>query len=270
MAHTILPRLPTAEEITKRLSGQNYLLELLQMRSLDCKFWMDDFDGDAVLGEWATLTNGAGAVALAVSNDLLNGVGRMTTGTALSGYSGASLRTCYRADMNCVVACRLQLSAITTVKCEVGFTDAVGDAGAVNALGNDGAAATFTATDAAVWAVDRDTSSALWQAVGVDSGTVATKINPTSDQVGPAAATYETLIVALQEYDVTNRRAAAKFIRLNSDGHLTYESDWMREINSGGISSDILLTPWVFVQARAASASRDCDIDYLAVWQSRA
>ena len=252
---------PTEQVVRALFKGRNEVRDFLSMYTMDFLHWKEDFEDQSITANrFSTLTNGAGSATLVVRADQLNGEGRMDAGTADDGYSGAGTSLSYRTDLNPIIAVRLNLSAVTSVKCEVGWTDAESDAGAINVL----ATPSFTASDAAVWIVDTD-DTALWQGVGVDTAVAATKQEPTSDEVGPTAATFETLIVALREYDSTDRVAAAKYVRLNSAGNRTYESDWI----TGSLTSNVLLTPWVFVQNRSAT-QRLCDIDYIAVWQRRA
>ena len=163
----------------------------------------------------------------------------------------------YRGDLNAFIAVRLQLDAITTVKCEVGFSDAIDDTGAVNVL----ATPSWTATNAAVWAFDTDDAvTTTWQILGVAAGTAATKNTAATfgTRPTPVAATYETLMIELRD-------GVAKFRAASAAGDITYESDWM----ASAITLTTNLTPWVFVQSRAGSAARNCDIDYVAVWQRR-
>lgn len=266
MANTEVPTLPIAQEIARIVSGPRLLRQMLMMHSLDMCVWVDDFQGAAIQSGIYTNTAGTGATALAVVAGTTFGVARLITGTTDNAQSSTALGLHYQARYECSVAVRLQLSAITTVKCEVGFTDALADVGAVNAMGNDGVAPTWTATDAGLWVMDRDTTAALWRGVSVNTDVNGiTKLEPTSDQVGPAAATYETLIVSMREYDTSSEIAAIRFYRLNSDGHVTYDSGW----TNSATSSRVNLTPWVMVQGRATT-SINCDIDFIAAWQRRA
>ena len=155
------------------------------------------------------------------------------------------------------MAVRLKLNNAATVKCEVGFTDVVSgtDAGVVNVL----ATPTVRAADAVVWAADTD-DTAYWQALGVDSGTITTKIEPSL----AIDATYNTFMVQLQRYDSSSNIAAAQFRRADANGHVTYTSDWM----TAAVTSNVLLTPWVYVQNRTTS-NRTCTIDFIHVWQRR-
>ena len=152
---------------------------------------------------------------------------------------------------------RLKLNNAATVKCEVVFTDVVSgtDAGVVNVL----ATPTVRAADAVVWAADTD-DTAYWQALGVDSGTITTKIEPSL----AIDATYNTFMVQLQRYDSSSNIAAAQFRRADANGHVTYTSDWM----TAAVTSNVLLTPWVYVQNRTTS-NRTCTIDFIHVWQRR-
>ena len=72
------------------------------------------------------------------------------------------------------------------------------------------------------------------------------------------ADTFETLIVALRD---TN----AKFLRLDANGNLTYESAWMTD----AITAADKLSPCVFIQLRTGSIDRNLKVDYIDVRQRR-
>ena len=83
---------------------------------------------------------------------------------------------------------------------------------------------------------------------------------PVSAAISPAAGTFETMIVALREYDADNSYAVAKYIRLDSNGRQTFESAWQVR----AISSTTALVPWVFVQERGG-VDRNVRIDFIDV-----
>jgi hypothetical protein len=222
----------------------------LEFNTLDQVVVFDDFVGDVLSVEWQTADTGSGSSADAVISAGANGEIVMVTGTADNGYSAMSRELNFQGQLNCVMAARIKVDDIAAVKMEVGFTDAHGDAGAVNTL----ATYSTTATDWVGWIFDTD-DTAYWQATGVDSNTEATKIEPS---IAPVAATYETLIVAL--YDTT-----ATFYRLDANGYQTYKSAPM----TGACSKDVSLTPWVFVQSRESSDSKSLTVDYIKAWQRR-
>lgn len=193
----------------------------------------------------------------------------MVSGTDDDGYSGASLGLQYYGEHGAVFAAILSINTITTSKIEMGFTDVTAgtDAGAVNVL----ATPTFNATDWAGWVRDTD-DTALWQATGVINGVAATKVEPTNlgdrgQDAIPTADVRELLIVALSD-------GAARFYRGDMDDGttnmaraltVTYDSGWQPSF----LTNTVALTPWLFVQSRAGSASRTLTIDYWGTWQYR-
>lgn len=249
--------LPTLQELKLSMGRGNKLLPFLERSTLDQVVWFDDFLGDQF--GWDATTPGKYEVVTGVDGSIdiyanqTNGVARMepSSGAGASGeYCGLSLPELnFQSQLNCVMAARINLDAITTVKVEIGFTDVTTDAGAVNAL----ATPTATADDACVWVFDTD-DTAYWQCYGSKAATPATKIEP---EIAPVAATWETMIVALEG---TN----AKFIRLDANGKKTYESTWMTD----AITATDKLVPWVFVQLRGA-VDRHLDIDYIYAAQRR-
>lgn len=266
MADPIL-MLPTRALLKRSVGGRDGRYGFLERLTLDMFIWDDDFAGDqfrydaTAPGAYQSTASGTGSAAAAIvttGNDRLNGCCLLDAGSDDNGRSDLSLGVHLRADLNPVIAVRLKMSAITSVKVEVGFTDVVSgtDAGAINVK----ATPSFTATDCAVWIIDTD-DNANWEGVAADSGTGATTVEAA---ISPTADTFEWMVVALREYDSTNSIAAAKYLRLDGNGYKTYESAWQ----SAAISSDALLTPWVFVQNRSAT-QRTCTIDRLVVSQRR-
>ena len=222
----------------------------LEFNTLDQVVMFDDFLGDVLDVEWRTADTGSGSSADAVISAGANGTIVMVTGTADNGYSALSRELNFQGQLNCVMAARIKVDDIAAVKIEVGFTDAHDDAGAVDTL----ATYATTATDWVGWIFDTD-DTAYWQATGVDSNTEATKIE---DSLAPVAATYETLIVALED-------TTAHFYRLDANGYQTYRSAPM----TGACTKDVSLTPWVFVQSREAGDSKTLTVDYIKAWQRR-
>ena len=222
----------------------------LEFNTLDQVVMFDDFLGDVLDVEWRTADTGTGSSADAVISAGANGTIVMVTGTADNGYSALSRELNFQGQLNCVMAARIKVDDIAAVKIEVGFTDAHDDAGAVDTL----ATYATTATDWVGWIFDTD-DTAYWQATGVDSNTEATKIE---DSLAPVAATYETLIVALED-------TTAHFYRLDANGYQTYRSAPM----TGACTKDVSLTPWVFVQSRESSDSKTLTVDYVKAWQRR-
>ena len=238
--------------------GRDGLYPFLEHNTWDVVQYFDDFLGDEIRGSGATpgvyeLNTGSDGV-LSVLADQTNGVAELSASTGAGAddeYAFIALPELnWTAEQNAVIAVRLKVvEAITTVKMEVGFTDVTTDNGAVNSLsGNTG-----TASDCAVWVFDT-VDNAYWQCFGSKAGTPATKIE---DGLAPAADTYETMIVALRD---TN----AKFLRLDSNGNLTYESAWMPD----AITAADKLVPWVGVQLRG-SVDRNLNIDFIDVRQRR-
>ena len=232
--------------------GRDGLYPFLEHNTWDVVHHFDDFLGDTVSGTYETNTGDDGAINILA--DQTNGVAEIRASDGAGGdneYAFISLPELnWTAQQNAVMACRLAIDTITTVKVEVGFTDVTTDNGAVNVL----ATPTGTADDCAVWVFDTD-DTAYWQCFGNKAGTEATKIE---DGLAPVAGTFETLIVALRD---TN----AKFLRLDANGNLTYESAWMTD----AITAADKLVPWVGIQLRTGSIDRNLQVDYIDVRQRR-
>jgi hypothetical protein len=234
--------------------GRDGLYPFLEHLTWDVVHYFDDFLGDEIRGSGATpglyevKTGSDGAINILA--DQPNGIAEIRASDGAGSdneYGGISLpELAFTGDRQAVMAVRLAIDTITTVKVEVGFTDSTADAGAVNVK----ATPTNTATDAAVWILDTD-DNVYWEGVGIQNNTEATTVEAA---ISPTAATFETLIVALHG---TN----AKYIRLDSNGHKTFESAWQ----TSAITAATQLVPWIFVQNRANSIDRNLQIDFIDV-----
>ena len=249
MARNPVQHVPSRQNLRNTL-GLAREFGFLEFNTLDQVEVFDDFLGDVLDVEWQTADTGSGSSADAVISAGANGTIVMVTGTADNGYSALSRELNFQGQLNCVMAARIKVDDIAAVKMEIGFTDAHDDAGAVNTM----ATYATTATDWVGWVFDTD-DTAYWQATGVDTNTEATKIEPS---IAPVAATYETLIVALED-------TTAHFYRLDANGYQTYRSAPM----TGACTKDVSLTPWVFVQSRESSDSKTLTVDYIKAWQRR-
>lgn len=255
--------LRSRSDLRRVKGGRDGLYPFLENLTWDVVQYFDDFLGDEMRGSGAV--PGIYEVVTGVDGDFTilanqaNGVGQLAASVGVGAnaeYCGLSLPELgFRADRNAVVAVRLQIDVITTVKVELGFTDVTTDAGAVN----DKANATFTADNAAVWCYDTTDSGVGWEGMAVNSTNGQTTYEA-GIATTPTAATYETLVVAIREDDSTNNEAAVRFLRLDDNQRLTHDSGW----NAEYISSDVALVPWVFVQLRGA-VDRNVNIDFIDV-----
>ncbi len=222
----------------------------------------DEFVGQIDVGvyKWGSITNGTSAAVTGTVASVANGICRLTTGTTTEGYAAifpnfdAGLEgAAYLGNNSAVMWARIKVSAATTLKVEVGFTDADDDTGAVDTL----ATPSTTASDCAVWCYDTlDTGGLFWQGVYSVNSTTPTKYEPATHL--PVAGTYEWLGVALLGDKV-------KFMRADQYGNPNGESGWF----ATGITATDALVPWIFAQARTGSASRTVDVDYMIAYQRR-
>lgn len=194
------------------------------------------FLGDTIPAEIVTATNGTSA-ALTPTATTSRGLG-LVTGTDDNGYAGMGTSLAFNGDRGVLAEFLLQMPAtITTMKIEAGLTDALNDAGAVNVK----ATPTATATDFGVLVYDTDDDTNL-AAVSAKGGTV----------VGSQD------LVALAGSDILYLAVRA----LGDNVEFFYQKNGMRnpvKVGHGGgagIEGGSALTPWVFAQARASTASR--------------
>ncbi len=242
------------------------VIDVLEIMTLDTCHWYDDFLGDLIRGDatrpgiYEEVTGDDGQINILA--DQTNGIAeiRASDGNgSVNEYCGIALPELnFSGDLSATLAVRIAIDAITTVKVEVGFTDATTDVGAVktaklNTVG-DGNDNSMNAANAALWIFDTaDTAS--WQLVGVKSTAEATKIE---DSKAPTAGTFETLIVTLSGDQ-------AQFYRLDANGKQTYKSEWMADAIEGGTK----ICPWIFVELKAGTIDRNLQIDFIHAYQRR-
>jgi hypothetical protein len=246
--------LNSRENLRRVRGGRDGTYPFLEVGTWDVVHYFDDFLGDEVRGSDATpglyqvQTTTDGAINILA--DQPNGVAeiRASDGNGADNeYCGISLpELAFTGDRNAVMAVRVAVDAITTVKMEFGFTDVATDAGAINVLATPSA----TAANAVVWAFDTD-DNAYWQGVGVAAGTLPTKYEP---GIAPVAATFETLVVALRD-------GFARFLRLDSNGRMTVDSQWQASF----ITKTTAVLPWMFVQLRTGTLDRNVQVDFIDV-----
>jgi hypothetical protein len=246
--------LNSRENLRRVRGGRDGTYPFLEVGTWDTVHYFDDFLGDEIRGSDATpglyqvQTTTDGAITILANQP--NGVAeiRASDGNGADNeYCGISLpELAFTGDRNSVMAVRVAVDAIATVKMEFGFTDVTTDAGAVNVLATPSA----TAANAAMWVLDTD-DNAYWQGFGVAAGTLATKYEPA---ISPVAATFETLVVALRD-------GFARFIRLDSNGRMTVDSQWQASF----ITKTTALVPWMFVQLRTGTLDRNVQVDFIDV-----
>ena len=235
--------------------------EFLQMNSFDICKWEDDFLSGVLTTSVYTSSAGGAATAFAVLAPSASanewGVIRGVTGTTDDQAVALSLPLQCKGDYNAVMAVRYRISAITTVKIEIGFRDTVASqTGTVNALDTP----SFSATNGCCWVYDNDATVETWAAEGVKATAAATGVTlaTTAGGAAPVVDTYQTMVVALMEDN-------AYFSRYSADGRKQGDTIMLTDCNTGSVN----LAPTVYVQNRAGSASRNIDIDFFKMWQLR-
>ena len=229
----------------------------------------DDFGGDTLNTFLYGVSNGGGndAVDPVIPGTLVvNGGIEMVTGDANGATASSDLNAglTMRGDHGAVVVAYLAVDVTTDVKIEMGFTDATGDAGAVATK----ATPSFTATDCALWVYDTDDSGTGWEGLAANSGTSnpMTVVTPAT-AISPAANIYQWLMVELIENDDSNSECAVEFSIFDVDG-LRIFNEVGGQVNNQGPNSNVLLTPWIYIEARSA-ASKTLSVDYFGAYQYR-
>lgn len=219
------------DQVVDQKTGIGYRRDLWARGSFDYDSWSDKFWGDALLGEYpAAKTNGASA-AVTFTEHNANGFLELVTGTDDDGYAGQGLGMQLTGTRGILAEFIVRTpSAVTTLKFEVGLSDADDDAGGVLLK----ATPTHTATDYALFVVDRDD----------DANIAFISYNGTT-----GVATQDIEAVAAS----TTYRFAVRVVGTSVQGFIN------GKLVSGGthvITAASKLTLWAFAQARAGSASR--------------
>ncbi len=201
----------------------------------------DDFRGDA-LRAWYPIakTNGASA-AVTFTEHNTEGFIDLITGTANNGYAGQGIGTSWNGDRGILAEFLfLTPSSLADFKFEVGLPDADNLAGAVN----DKNAESVNMTDGAVLVYDSNDDSNL-TLIHAKGGVV------------DAVDLSMTLTVSTRYYvafRVTDDNVQVMIRGLT--GTPSAEEVVSNLVASAGVEGGTDLTPWMFSQARAGSASK--------------
>ena len=243
-----LERYNTSPNLRRRL-GSRAERDFLELNSMTVSGLEDDFQGDTLSGTYQSTASGTNALAAAISTGVVNGAILLDAGDANAGRCDLSWGRHYQGQLNPVYIARLSINTLTTRKFEIGFTDVISgtDAGAVSTK----ATPAFNATDCAVLVYDTD-DDALLTLVGNSNGSAAT-----ADDFSIALAT------GYYYFGVAIIGTGAHGFVLDANGYLLETA----EITSA-ITTDVLLTPWLFVQNRAANAGT-MTVDWHRAYQRR-
>ena len=250
----LLEKFYTTRNLRRKL-GSSHVRDFLELNSFTISKWEDDFQGDtfsagAAPANYQSTATGAAAATAAISAGVVNGVALLDAGTDNAGRSDLSWGRHYQGQLNAVYVARFKINTLTTRKFEIGFTDVVSgtDAGVVNVK----ATPSFNADNAVVLVYDTDAATTLTLA-GVKATAAATVADFSTALV---ADTYYYFGVALVSDD------AFGFL-LDADGKFLEE-----EYISAAVTETVLLTPWLFVQNRAANAG-SMTLDWNRAYQRR-
>ena len=220
----------------------------------------DDFVGPTITATYNgwTVGNGGGASAASpvVSAGKVNGQIIFVTGTAGDNTASSTLKSGrhFYGQNNAIITVRLAITtAITSVKVEIGFSDAITTTAAAHAVVDAKATPTFIATDGVVWVLDTNDNS-NWEGVAVANGVAATTVEA---GIAPTLDTFEYLQVALLD-------GVAYYSRFNADGKRTYGP----VAQAAAVTPTVLLAPHVTIEARNAT-SKGLYVDAIWVYQGR-
>lgn len=244
-----LERYFTTRNLNRRL-GRAAARDFLELSAFNVSGLADDFQGDTLSGTYQSTAAGTAAAAAAISTGVVNGAILLDAGTDNAGRSDLTWGLHYQGALNATYIARFTIPLLTTRKFEIGFTDTVSgtDAGVVNVK----ATPTWTATNATVLVFDTNDDTTL-QLMGVKAGAASAVAEFSTALV---AATYYYFGVALFEDN-------ARGFLLDANGYLLEE-----EVIEDCVTSTTLLTPWLFVQNRAANQG-SMTVDWHKAYQRR-
>lgn len=228
-----MPNVPILYPSEGKLAKQTsigYMRDLVGPSAFDEDVFEDKFWGDALLGLYPSAKTNGTSAAVTFAEHNINGFLSFVSGTADDGYAGQGMGLQFSGDRGVLFEAIVETpGAVTTMKVEVGLSDADDDAGAVN---QKATTTTVTATDTAVLCFDTDDDT-NWGFFTAKAGTVTEN--------------HDKLAIAVS----TVYRCA---IRVETDSVAAWING--QYMGGGTIEGGNALTPWVFVQARTGSASR--------------
>jgi hypothetical protein len=245
MASDGTPTVPfwTGSKLLRAVGGGpgNPMADLLAASDMDYNEFKDDFRGDQLLAIYpAAKTNGTSAAVTFTEHN--NGQLDFVTGTDDNGYAGQGLGLQYNGDRGVTCEFHIQTpSSLADFKFEAGLADADDDAGAVDVK----ATPTGTGTDFAVVIYDSDDDSAL-SLVHSKAGSLA-KVD-----FALTLAVSTRYHIALRA-DGDDVKAMVRSLGASSGAR---EEVVANAVAGAGLEGGNDLTPWVFAQARAGSASK--------------
>ena len=253
-----LERLPLANNSlrTLRQAVAEYgpLFDLLALRTRDYILWQDHFQGDTLNATYA-LSTSSGATAWAINA----GAGGRVVG--ITGNTDNERATLYvptstlTGNMDACISAKVQLSAIASVKCEIGFSNDPTTVGFIDNLdaGTNVPTLVAGATDGVVAIFDVDAARDNWQFAGARAST-AWRDSTLGAAAGtgithpvPVADTYQWVTVRLlrSERGATDQMSAELYV----DGVLK-----AKKVDAA-IDGTVAVYPYILVMNRATNAN---------------
>ncbi len=257
-----------AELKKAQLRGPEYNF-LRRMANRDVVALHDDFNGLSLSAVNWTAANGGGAgVASFATNTQVNGVIRGTTGTANGATASCSLigPVIYPGTANPWIEVRFKvITAITLIRMEIGFIDAVpaSNTASFNSMDGTLAVPTMFSANSVTAAIDTAATANLFNLVTIGSAAsqVALRTNGTTGIA--TAGVYQTL--RLQLFSMDNNVANAVNAAMWHNGQKVAQAD---TASVGCVNGSVLLAPWVYFEATNAT-SKSLDIDYISLAADR-
>ena len=227
-----MPNLPVpfpTGELIRQKTSVGFARDLWIPSSFDYDVFEGKFWGDALWGGYPSAKTNGTSAAVTFTEHNVNGYIDLVSGTDNDGYAGQGIGLQFTGDRGILAEFLFRTpAAVTTMKFEIGLSDADDDGGAIATK----ATPTFTAGDCAVFIVDTDDDANIAFITANTSAAVATQ-----DIVAIAAST-------------TYRFA----IRVDGNSVSAYINGSQVAGGTHTIEGGTALTPWAFVQARTTSS----------------
>lgn len=220
---------------------------LMQRGDFYFSHFEENFLGDGLNAIYpAAKTNGASA-AVTFTEHNSGGFLELVTGTANDGYAGQGLGLQFNGDRGFECQWLIETpSSLANYKLEVGVSDADDIAGVVNAK----VTPTVTATEGAVLIFDTASGDTTTQLIYTKAGTPAA-VTVAADGSNFVLAVSTKYYITMHVED-DNVHATIRGL----SGTPTARFEVANAVAAAGLEGSVDLTPWVFTQTRAGSASK--------------
>lgn len=228
---------------------------LTRFASHSTRYFRDDFEVDTINLDNYALGNGAGASAVAFAIAVVEGgtiIGTTGTANGVTASESLIMPLTWYGDRNAGMEVIFKPSALTEIKVEVGFIDAV--PGSNTAGINNIATPTFFAADGALFLFDHtgSTTTCGFYTVGSTTGQ--------PDAVTAVTSTLSSTVWNRVRVQLIGNNAMCW---MNGQLVANHQTD-----ADGYVEGGVALAPWIYLRANSA-ATKSLSVDQIEVWAER-